>query len=85
MSLLTATPASLREALRAGADRCAGYRSYKYFAPTEHVSGELLFTGSASRKADRRDAKLHLALYRSLVRNWPRGLARTLDHSFPRL
>jgi hypothetical protein len=35
MSLLTATPASLREALRAGADRFAGYRGYKYFAPTE--------------------------------------------------
>ena len=39
MSLLTATPASLREALRAGAARFAGYRSYKYFAPTEPVVG----------------------------------------------
>jgi hypothetical protein len=38
MSLLTATPASLREALRAGADRFAGCRTYKYFAPTEPFS-----------------------------------------------
>jgi hypothetical protein len=69
MSLLAATPASLREALRAGVGRFLHSRCYKYWAPTEPLSADemsLCYIGEAFRALETRLAHVGRLLLQPL-------------------